>query len=315
MIFLYFGEDQYQLGTELNKKKEAFFKKHDKHSVVSLECETKSAENDKALKDEISGTSLFATEKLVIARDFLAKGTDTAHAIIEAFAKTKSKNTLILHETTIDKRKKITKAIKKHGELVEFKQYSPQELKAFTKRKLDQHGIEIDFQALDRLIFASENNTEKLKNDTNKLIAHATETKKITERELELLIQFPLEDTIFSFTENLAKKNIGPALSFFKSQTEKESNAPYLVFMIARQFRNMLLAKSAEEQGLSDQEIIKKTKMHPYALTKTKEAARNYSLAQLKAIYRYTLVLDIDIKSKGDQLKSFEEFALKTTQL
>lgn len=308
MLYLFYGPDRFRIKKEV----EAISKKHsEKHGSESISRFEIREIEDKHLVSELTGNSLFAKSKCIILEGFLKNGSKDLLSFFEKFTEKKSSHVVIFIENEIDQRKKIIKNIKKNGELKKIEHYKPFELNSLIQKKLAAAGMSAEQSVIERISFASEGDLDKLKNDIDKLCAYSKKNKTITSEAIDTLITMPLEENIFQFSENLAKKNLGPALSFFSQQTKKENNAPYLVFMIARQFRNMLIIKSATEERIPEKEVIKKTKMHPYAFQKTKELTHAFSLKELKMILRNILLLDVSIKSSPDPQKSFEEFILK----
>jgi DNA polymerase-3 subunit delta len=70
-----------------------------------------------------------------------------------------------------------------------------------------------------------------------------------------------------------------------------------LLGMIVRQFRIMIQVKELNGQGLNQQEIAAKLKLHRFVVKKAVRQAMNFSMEQLEAIYRKLLETDIAIKT------------------
>ena len=74
--------------------------------------------------------------------------------------------------------------------------------------------------------------------------------------------------------------------------------APYLLFMITRQLRLLVLAKGLGSSGASISEIRDGLGISSdYVLRKTVEQARRYSIGRLEQAYRKLLETDVSIKT------------------
>ena len=76
--------------------------------------------------------------------------------------------------------------------------------------------------------------------------------------------------------------------------------------MIAFQLKNMLIVRELMDKNWQSAQILKKTKMHPYFFKKNYEAARKYTLDDLKKIFQKTA--DFEIAFKNGQVEAEDLF-------
>jgi DNA polymerase-3 subunit delta len=85
--------------------------------------------------------------------------------------------------------------------------------------------------------------------------------------------------------------------------------APYLLFMITRQFRLAIKAKELLDKKIPFSELGGRLELSSeYALRKTISQAKRHSIEEMEKIYRQLLDTDISIKTGN----SMEELALDT---
>jgi len=122
--------------------------------------------------------------------------------------------------------------------------------------------------------------------------------KRVIDRKiLEENVWLPFNTDIFSFLDTLAERKISSAFNFLMKEIQQD-NSPfhllYLLKMIIFEFRNLLMIK--EVKAKSFLEIQKKTKIHPYTLSKIYPLAKGFSLDELKKIYQKLFLCDERIK-------------------
>jgi len=67
--------------------------------------------------------------------------------------------------------------------------------------------------------------------------------------------------------------------------------------MLAYQFRNLLKLKALSEKNIPYYALAKQANLHPFVVKKSQDQLRNFSLAQLKKIYRQLSQIDLAIKT------------------
>ena len=66
--------------------------------------------------------------------------------------------------------------------------------------------------------------------------------------------------------------------------------------MLVYQFRTTLQIREMIERHLSYETILRRTKLHPYVLKKGLRITQNFSLQELKILYKKLFVLDTNLK-------------------
>jgi DNA polymerase-3 subunit delta len=82
-----------------------------------------------------------------------------------------------------------------------------------------------------------------------------------------------------------------------QKQEDQDSLIFYLVAMLAYSLRTLMQVKEFQEQNLSDFEIQKRTRLHPYVIKKAGLQARWFQLENLKVLFSKLVELDQRLKS------------------
>jgi DNA polymerase-3 subunit delta len=214
----------------------------------------------------------------------------------------------------IDKRKKIIKVIKKHGEMVAFDKLTEKDIykwiqKTFKKSNKEIKNKEIAFLLeltgyLDR---NSNKNLKDLDNEINKLCSFLGDRVLVTSSDIELLAPKSMENNIFSLVEFIGTKNADRALSFFNDMLIEGESEIKILYMITRQFRYLFQIKLMEKQGYTAMAIGPKLGLRQFVVKKYLKQAMNFDVEMLKKALKTCLHTDESIKKgKMDQRLGIE---------
>jgi DNA polymerase-3 subunit delta len=143
---------------------------------------------------------------------------------------------------------------------------------------------------------AADPDPRALDNEILKLLTYVDFARPVELADVEALTPAGGEAKIFDLVDAIGQRRGPPALRELHKLLEREEPL-YVLGMIVRQFRYMLLAKEMLEARASETEIAKTLGLHPYPTEKICAQARNFSLPALEHVYRRLLDYDTDIKT------------------
>ncbi len=135
-----------------------------------------------------------------------------------------------------------------------------------------------------------------LDHEIMKLLTYVDFARPVEVADVEALTPAGGEAKIFDLVDALGQRRGPAAMRELHKLLEREEPL-YVLGMIVRQFRLMLLAKELLEARRTEAEIAQALNQKPYPTGKICAQARNYSLADLEHIYRRLLDYDADIKT------------------
>lgn len=336
-IHFWFGEDDFSISEELAKRKANFAKKHGAMNIYEIDWKYDGAdEREKMSRIQVglSSDSLFSSNKLLILKNVLAisrkkkgdvfsgekAGEDGGSArdeiILKYFAKPKDGIELFIIESETDQRKKTYKELarlEKEGiaEIKNFMLPVDDNFDRWLLQRIEKYGGKIKKDALNILSatlgkgFSQRDRNKKVTQSYNlweadceidKLLSYADD-REITKENIELLVHSKVDMNIFSLTDCISQKNKKKAILLLNMQIEKGVNEIYILTMLIRQFRNLLIIKDLMEEGFSEVQIAQRAKMHPFVIRKTIEQCRNFKLPNLRKIYQKLYDADVAIKT------------------
>lgn len=145
--------------------------------------------------------------------------------------------------------------------------------------------------------------------EIEKLLAFVDYQRAIEVSDVERLTPFYGQSDVFAMVDAIGRRESGEALKLLR-QLLGDEYPLYVLSMIIRQFRLLLLAKEAQS---SNQNVQKVLNVSPFVTKKILAQAKNFNLDDLENIYRHLLEVDVSSKIGQDSL----EVALETfvTQL
>jgi len=203
---------------------------------------------------------------------------------------------LIFCSDSVDKKRRTYKILEKKGQVVEFLPLKGQHLNEWIDRRARKLGKTIEPAGMAGLITAAGNNLWQLNTELEKLSCY-TRTGKITAADVELMISKTSERSIFELIDAIAERKYERAIKMAREMVFLGEPVIRILFMIARQFRLLLLTKTLLQHGNDEKSLAKLLQAHPFVAQKCAKQARNFSLLELKAAMTKILAADSDIKS------------------
>ncbi len=292
MIYLLFGPDKERLNKRLRQIKAAAGVSNDGINYREIAADFDAA----TIISEAGSMPFLAEKRVVVLRGLLGnKSKELLAKIAEWLPQVPAETELILVENEApDQRLVITKTLNKVGQVENFTNMTPIEAVKQIERAVVEAGGSIDKATASLLQMYLGTDSTRLTNEVNKLVSY---DKKVTRESVELLVDAGYFNTIFDLTDAIATRNTKKALHNLEKILESGESEVYLVSMIAMQVRNLLIIQDLKAHGLSDSEMVSRSKLHPFVVKKCLGQIRNFTKEQLIAMHKGLLDLDVALKS------------------
>ncbi len=256
---------------------------------------------DTTIDDIVANAKRFpmmAERQVVIVKEAqdLAKSIDK----LESYAENPQPTTVLVFAykyKTLDKRKKITKTLDKHGLVYESKKMYENQVGEWIKRVLKGRGYDIEPKAMMMLVEFLGNDLSRIANELNKLEIILPKGSTITPHHIEENIGFSKDFNVFEFRKAIGEKNQLKAyqIANYFAQNPKDNPLVMTTGLVFSFFSSLL-----QYHGLKDKSpgnVAKVLKINPYFIKDYDVALRNYPMRKVSGIV--ATLRDIDIKSKG----------------
>ena len=185
----------------------------------------------------------------------------------------------------------------KRGHVKEFTPPQRRELNRWIEKRVKKKGGQISAAATETLAAFVGNDLRLLDQEIEKLVIYVDGARPISEDDVRLLVSYVQEANIFEMVDALGQRNGQRAARLLHQLLDAGEHPLALLGMIVRQFRIMIQVKELSGQGLSQQDMATRLKLHPFVVKKTTRQAMNFSMEQLETIYRKLLETDVAIKT------------------
>lgn len=303
MILFLHGEDSYRSLHKLQKIKERFLLSP---GAPSNFTEFEVGEGDISnIVQAIQSTPFLSKKRLVVLKNLLGKGNKAFKDEIEQIVssdKVPESTILVFYERgKADKRTVLYRTLSKSKHAEEFQPLEGVQLANWIKSEVARLGGKIQSTAIEMMIVNCGNDLWQIANEISKLVSYKNK-EIIIDEDVKKMVTKKFDDNIFNLVDAIGAKNPKLALRFLDEQIENGADANYLLAMIIYQFRNLVMVKLMEDEGIPKNSMASTAKLHPYVVRKTLAQANRFSMGGARKIYFKLLETDVELKSgaRGD---------------
>ncbi|MFH1484936.1 MAG: DNA polymerase III subunit delta [Chloroflexota bacterium] len=204
---------------------------------------------------------------------------------------------LVLRDGKLGRSNRLLTALSRKAKLCQFPMLRGPALHSWIQARVAKSGGTIAPTAVRLLADLVGGNLWLESGEIDKLLAYSS-GRTIGEQDIHLLASHAAEPNIFAMVDAVIAKRSSVAVALLHRLVDQGSTPPYILTMITRQFRLLAQAASLASDGLRQAEIGSHLGISSdYALRKTLDQAKRYSLASIAAIYQRLLEADISIKT------------------
>lgn len=320
VIFLY-GDDSFRSYQKLLEIKQKYLASDKSGSGLSSFSLPEDKNISGKIKEVFGMPNLFSSKRLLIIKNLILEGLADEQKSAEEFLKNNIQKTfedgdsvVVFWEREMPKKNNaLYKILEKNAKSQNFERFSGAKLNQWIVKRIKEinPGASISKTALDKLVVFCGNDTQVLNNEIKKLESY-TQGKMISDRDVEELVRAKMNANIFQTVDALSSGNKKNAFEFLHSHLAKGDDPFYLMSMFVYQFRNLIKISELKEKNISEFEIIKITKLHPFVVKKSLAQLRNFSFLKLKDIYAKLLEIDIKVKTgKMDMKMGLDKFIVE----
>ncbi len=325
MIYLLYGEDTLSLDEKLAALRtlDAPDDLYDVNSVVIEGASATLAE----LESAWSAMPFLADKRIVVARGLLARfetrrgrggassrsrsrsksAANEWDSLADRLANVPPSTELIFVDGAITQNNPLFKAMRAHAEIHRFALPAPRDMPNWIQARAQKLSAPIHPAAVAALSDAIGNDTRVVDMELRKLALYRSGAA-IRRQDVDAMVSYAREASIFAAVDAALEGRAAAALRLTHQLLDAGRPPTYLITMLARQVRFLILAKSLKSQGLQQAQIGSAMSLSGYPLTKTLQQEGRFTPHRLAAIHRRLLEADLSIKTGAAD----EQMALDT---
>jgi len=166
---------------------------------------------------------------------------------------------------------------------------------SWSKDILKLNSLEASEEAIYQLAENCNYDTERLEHEISKYTVSGL--KRITVEAIKEISPDTHENDIWELIEalNSSNKQI-EAITILENLFQSNTDAYYIIAMLVRNLRQMILVKDMSESGFENKEICSKLRIPPFTLPQIKSASSKYTIKALTDLYEKITNMDFETK-------------------
>lgn len=188
---------------------------------------------------------------------------------------------LLFAETEVDKRNRLYKAVQKYGRVTEFQLQDERTLMRWILGILKKENKKITEDTLRRFLEHTGSDMENIHTELQKLLSYTTDRDAITTEDVDTICTMQITGQIFEMIRAIAEKKQRLALDLYYDLLSLKEPPMRILFLIARQFNQLLLVKSLAARGMDRTSIASKAQVAPFVAGRLMTQAKSFTTAQL----------------------------------
>jgi DNA polymerase-3 subunit delta len=172
------------------------------------------------------------------------------------------------------------------------------DLRTWIRQRAESKGIRIHPRAVVALADAVGSDLPVLDAELDKLAIYCWQ-REIGYQDVQDMVAYTREANVFATVDAMLENRPGPALAQVAQHLESGESPGWLMGMIVRQVRLLLLAKELRAEGVRSEELGSRLGLQGFALRKTLEQEPRYTRPQLVEAYDVLLKADLGLKTSA----------------
>jgi DNA polymerase III subunit delta len=242
--------------------------------------------------------SLFGEGPFVLLRNLDAWNAAQKAKVVDYLQDPSPEADLVMLGAKLGGREKLLAAVKKEGEVHDFKQPTGKALAKWAIGYAKRQDLELPEDVAGELVTRCSDDKVRLSTEVEKLALYASGTATL--EDVQTLCPPDLQSNIFAFVEALGAGDRGRALDLLEALLGTGEPPLRIVYMIRRQFRLLARARALLEKGTPRPEVASALKVPPFVARKLEEQASNMGEEDLERALALTLELESGLKGGSD---------------
>ena len=223
----------------------------------------------------------FGDRRLILMEDSgLFKGSG-AESLVEYLPRMPDTTCILFVESEVDKRNRLYKKVKDIGYTAEMVRQDVKQLSAWAGGILAKEGKKITGRTMELFLSKTGDDMENIRMELEKLISYTMGRDVITDRDVEEICTIRVTNKIFEMVAAIVNRKTRAAMDLYEDLLTLKEPPMRILFLIARQFNQILQVKELMAQGMDRGSIASKLKMQPFVVGKVMPQARTFSREQI----------------------------------
>ncbi|NBH70853.1 DNA polymerase III subunit delta [Clostridiaceae bacterium] len=291
-VYLLFGEEAFLKNSYKNRLREAIA---GEDAMNFSRFEGKGLDVDELIR-MADTMPFFAEKRLILVEDsgFFKSAQEVLLKYLSVMPQT---TCLLFVESEVDKRGKLYKKVKSMGYAAEMARQDSAHLARWAGAILAREGKKITNTTMDLFLNMAGDDMEHIQRELEKLICYTMGRDVVTNEDVELICTVRVSNRIFEMVAAIVNRQAKKALDLYEDLLALKEPPMRILFLIARQFNQLLQVKELMEKGMARGEIASKLKMQPFVVGKAMPQARQFSREEILSYVSLCVEMEEAVKT------------------
>jgi len=295
-VYLFEGKEEFLREEALRKFEREFFKNNPTELNRTLFYGDDL--DVSTLASELEVFPMLSSKKLIIIRLAEMLSLSVQELLVSYINKPSPASCLALEAETLNKQKKLYKAISKSGRIIVFKRYYDKQVNKWISQRAGFYDKKILPEATELLKENVGNNLRLLDEAIKKTVLYVGEKKVIGTRDVEEIVGISHVGTVFDLISAIRRRQINDSLKILQELSrEGKETCHGIIALLFWQLKRMGKAKKLLGQRLSPKEIGRQLNIHNFFIEQFIDEVKGFSPEKFKNSFKFLLAADTEIKT------------------
>lgn len=229
----------------------------------------------------LADTMPFFSEKRLILVEDSGFFKSAADALTDYLPNMPDTTCLIFAETAVDKRNRLYKKVNELGHAAEMKRQDFSQLSRWAGSILSQNGRKITSATMNLFLERTGDDMENIRMELEKLISYTMGSEVVTSEDVEAVTTVQVTNKIFDMVTAIVTRKTRRAMELYEDLLMLKEPPMRILFLIARQFNQLLQVKEQLSLGNGRDDIASKLKVPPFVAGKMIPQAKTFTKEQI----------------------------------
>ena len=291
-MYLLYGEETFLKNSYKNRLKEAIVG-DDTMNFSYFEGKGLDVEELIRIADTMP---FFAERRLILVEDsgFFKTACETLANYLPSMPDT---TCLLFVESEVDKRGRLFKRVKELGYAAEMERQDAAQLAKWAGGILAREGKKITGRTMDLFLSMTGDDMVHIRMELEKVVSYTLGREVITDEDVRAVCTVQVTNKIFDMVAAIVNRQTKKAMDLYEDLLTLKEPPMRILFLIARQFNQLMQVKELMTKGLDKGTIASKLKLQPFVVGKIMPQARQFSGEQILSYVNLCVDMEEAVKS------------------
>ena len=239
----------------------------------------------------------FAERRLVLIDGSGFFKSSAPEELVDYIAEIPESTCMVFVESEVDKRNKLYKKVKDNGYAAELKKQDADQLMRWAAGILAKDGKKITRQIMEYFMERTGDDMENIRMELEKLICYTMGREVITKEDVEAVGTVHVSNRIFEMVTAIVTGNTRKAMDLYEDLLTLKEPPMRILFLIAKQFNQLLQVKELAGKGAQKSESASKVKVPPFVVGKLMAQAKAFTKEQILSYVEFCVESEEAVKT------------------